>query len=62
MTFAAQLVGSLAGAAFGFAAGIIVYGTLKLTVGIRLTPEEERRGADLSIHNIGANPETELHA
>ena len=62
VTFAAQLVGSLAGAAFGFAAGIIVYGTLKLTVGIRLSPEEERRGADLSIHNIGANPETELHA
>ena len=62
VTFAAQLVGSLAGAAFGFAAGTIVYGTLKLTVGIRLTPEEERRGADRSIHNVGANPEVELHA
>jgi len=40
----------------------IVYGTLKLTLGIRLTPDQERRGADLSIHNIGANPEAELHA
>ena len=46
----------------GRAAGRLVYGTLKLTVGIRLKPEEERRGADLSIHNIGANPEAELHA
>ena len=62
VTFAAQLVGSLLGAAFGFAVGIIVYGTLKLTLGIRLTPDQERRSAYLSIHNIGANPEAELHA
>ena len=40
VTFAAQLVGSLLGAAFGFAVGIIVYGTLKLTLGIRLTPDQ----------------------
>jgi hypothetical protein len=28
-------------------------------VGIRLTDEQQRRGADLSIHSIGSNPEGE---
>jgi Amt family ammonium transporter len=60
VTFASQLVGSLAGAAFGFAVGIVVYGLLRATTGIRLTPEEERRGADLSIHKIRANPEEDV--
>jgi Amt family ammonium transporter len=31
-----------------------VYGLLKAFVGIRLSPEEEFNGADLSIHRIGA--------
>jgi Amt family ammonium transporter len=60
VTFASQLVGSLAGSAFGLAIGIVVYGLLKATIGIRLTPDEERRGADLSIHNIRANPEEDV--
>ena len=60
VTFASQLVGSIAGAAFGFFVGIGVYGVLKLTVGIRLTADEEHRGADLSIHNIRANPEEDV--
>ena len=62
VTFASQLVGSIAGAAFGFAVGLGVYGLLKLTVGIRLTPEEEHRGADLSIHKIRANPEEDVRS
>ena len=60
VTFASQLVGSVAGAGFGFAVGLAVYAVLKATVGIRLSAEEERRGADLSIHKIGANPEEEV--
>jgi Amt family ammonium transporter len=60
VTFASQLVGSLAGSVFGLAIGIVVYGLLKATIGIRLTPDEERRGADLSIHNIRANPEEDV--
>jgi Amt family ammonium transporter len=39
--------------------GAIVYGLLKQTVGIRLDPEEEFEGADLSIHKISATPERE---
>ena len=60
VTFMSQLVGSLLGAAYAFAAGLIVYGALKAILGIRLTEQEERMGADLAIHKIGANPEAEL--
>jgi Amt family ammonium transporter len=60
VTFMSQLVGSLAGAGFGFVVGIVVYGLLRLTVGIRLSPEQEHRGADLSIHSIRANPEEDM--
>lgn len=60
VTFAAQLVGSLAGSIFGLLVGLVVYGLLKALVGIRLDPEDERRGADLSIHKIRANPEEDM--
>jgi Amt family ammonium transporter len=36
-----------------------VRGVLRLTVGIRLTQEEEFEGADLTLHRIGATPERE---
>jgi Amt family ammonium transporter len=52
-----QLIGTLLGIAIAFAGGLLVYGALKLAVGIRLSEEEEFRGADLSIHKIMAEPE-----
>jgi len=55
-----QLIGSIAGAAYAFVAGFIVYGVLKAITGIRMSEEDEIRGADLSIHKIGANPENEI--
>jgi len=60
VTFASQLVGSLLGAGYGFLAGTIVYGLLKATVGIRLEAQQELRGADISIHKVGANPEEDV--
>ncbi|MXR36845.1 ammonium transporter [Craterilacuibacter sinensis] len=54
-----QLAGTLLGISVGFGGGLIVYGLLKNTVGIRLTEEEEFNGADLSIHKISATPERE---
>ncbi len=60
VTFLSQLAGSLAGAAYAGMAGFALYGLLKALVGIRLSTEEEHRGADLSIHQIGANPESEM--
>jgi Amt family ammonium transporter len=49
-----QVVGSLAGAAFALAGGILVYGVIKAVTGIRLSEEDEFMGADLAIHKIGA--------
>jgi Amt family ammonium transporter len=49
-----QLVGTLIGITIAVLGGLIVYGTLKKLVGIRLTQEEEYDGADLSIHKISA--------
>lgn len=60
VSFMSQLIGSIAGAAYAFAVGFIVYGALKGIMGIRMSEEDEIRGADLSIHKIGANPENEI--
>ncbi len=60
VSFGAQLAGSLLGAAYAAACGFIVYGALKATTGLRLDDNQELRGADLSIHRIGANPESEV--
>jgi Amt family ammonium transporter len=56
----AQLIGTLAGVAWALLSGGLVYGALKLTLGLRLSPEAEYEGADLSIHRIGATPEREV--
>ncbi len=47
-----QFVGTLAGIFVAVVGGAIVYGGIKMMVGIRLTDEEEFNGADLSIHKI----------
>ncbi len=60
VTFAAQLVGSVGGAAFGLLSGFVVYKIVDMAFGFRLDANSERRGADISIHHIGANPEEEL--
>ncbi len=54
-----QLIGTLLGIVIATAGGFIVYGVLKLLVGIRLDQEEEYEGADLSVHKITATPERE---
>ncbi len=62
VTFASQVVGSAGGAALGFASGFVVYKIVDMAVGLRMTPTDEHRGADLSFHHIGANPESELRS
>ncbi|MGD9698037.1 MULTISPECIES: ammonium transporter [unclassified Acinetobacter] len=52
-----QLIGTLLAISIALAGGFFVYGILKLIMGIRLSQEDEFRGADLSIHKISANSE-----
>jgi Amt family ammonium transporter len=52
-----QTIGTLCAIVWALGAGAIVYAALKTTIGIRLTYDEEERGADLSIHKISAYPE-----
>src|SRR5512139_197706 len=59
ISFMSQLIGTLMGITIALAGGFLVYGVLKKVVGIRLEPEEEFNGADLSLHNITATPERE---
>jgi len=55
----AQIIGTLAAIVVATAGGAIVYGVLRVTVGIRLDDENEFDGADLAIHKISATPERE---
>ncbi len=60
VSLGAQMVGSAAGMAYAGVMGFVVYGALKATMGIRLTPEDEFRGADIAVHQVPAYPEEEL--
>jgi ammonium transporter, Amt family len=57
VSLASQLIGTGLGVVIAILGGVIVYGGLKLLVGIRMTTEEEFDGADLSIHRIGSTAE-----
>jgi ammonium transporter, Amt family len=54
-----QAAGTALGIAVALAGGFAIYGGLRALVGIRLDPEQEFDGADLSIHRITATPERE---
>jgi ammonium transporter, Amt family len=60
VTFGGQLAGSLLGAAAGYGSGWIVYKVVDALIGFRMSPEDERLGADLAIHKISANPEGDM--
>ncbi len=55
-----QIIGTVVGAGYATLIGFIVYGILKSTMGLRMSAEDEHRGADLAIHKISANPEGDL--
>ncbi|MDI6747936.1 MAG: ammonium transporter [Rhodocyclaceae bacterium] len=59
VAFMSQVAGTLLGVTIAFVGGLAVYGLLKIAVGIRLNPEDEFNGADLSIHKISAGAERE---
>ena len=56
----AQLIGTLSGVAWAVLSSFLLYGLLKVTMGLRLSQEEEFEGADLSIHKINSSPDREV--
>ena len=53
----AQLIGIVAVAGFCLPASALVFGALKLTLGLRVTEDEEITGLDLGEHGVEAYPE-----
>ncbi len=49
-----QIIGTFMGIAIAVVGGFVVYGILKAIMGLRLTPEEEYYGADLTIHKVSS--------
>jgi ammonium transporter, Amt family len=54
VSLASQFIGTALGVVVALLGGFLVYGVLKVSIGIRLTQEEEYYGADLSVHKIGS--------
>ena len=61
VSLSAQLIGTAMGVAWALIGGFVIYYVLKLTMGLRMTQEEEYEGADLSIHKIGSTPDREVN-
>jgi Amt family ammonium transporter len=59
VAFASQALGTGLGIVIAVTGSAIVYGVLKATLGLRLDPEQEYHGADLTIHKISATAERE---
>ena len=59
VAFMPQLIMTAMAVAVALIGSLIVYGGLKMLLGLRLDQEEEYQGADLSIHKITATPERE---
>ena len=57
-----QVIGSCMGAIAGYVSGYIIYRVVDATMGLRMSEEDERLGADLAIHKISAEPENDLTA
>ena len=60
VNLAAQLIGTLVGVCWALLGGLLVYGAVTLYPGMRLSPEEEYDGADLSLHRISSTPDREV--
>ena len=53
-TFSDQLTGILAVGAFAFSFSFLLFGLLKITLGIRVSEDEEEKGLDIGEHELAA--------
>jgi ammonium transporter, Amt family len=54
VSLGSQIIGTLLGVAVALTGGLTVYGLLRMVVGIRMGPEQEYEGADLTFHKISS--------
>jgi Amt family ammonium transporter len=59
-SFLTQLIGVLAYGAFAFTAAFLIFSVIKATMGLRVSEKDERRGLDLSEHNMEAYPDYQI--
>jgi Amt family ammonium transporter len=59
VAFMPQLLGTALAITIALTGGFVVYAVLKKFVGLRLDPEQEFTGADLTLHKVSASPENE---
>jgi Amt family ammonium transporter len=57
VSFTVQILGTILGIAVALIGALIVYGVLDKITGLRLSEEDEFKGADLAIHKISATNE-----
>eukprot|EP00752_Nemacystus_decipiens_P013750 g12203.t1 len=55
--FTIQAIGAFAGCGFAFVVALIIFGILKVTLGIRVSEAEEIEGLDLGEHDMAAYPD-----
>jgi ammonium transporter, Amt family len=58
----AQLIDMAVVAGFSFGMGLLIFGIIKYTIGLRAPHHEEIKGLDLSEHGFAAYPEVEMKA
>ena len=56
----AQLIDMIVVAGFCFGMGVVIFGLIKVTMGLRVSPEVELAGVDIHEHEYVAYPETHL--
>jgi Amt family ammonium transporter len=59
VAFMSQLLGTALAITIALTGGFVIYAVLKKFVGLRLDPEQEFTGADLTLHKVSASPENE---
>jgi ammonium transporter, Amt family len=59
VSLASQALGTALGIGIALSGALIIYGVLRMFLGLRLSREEEFNGADLTIHKISSTPEKE---
>jgi Amt family ammonium transporter len=59
-SFGTQLIGVLAYGAFALTSAFVIFSLIKVTIGLRVSEEEERRGLDLAEHNMEAYPDYQI--